>query len=137
VSVWLLKLHGASHRLDRLGGYDATRGTVLLQGQALDGDAVTAYLDALQDGTYASGDEPGDPRSLLDAVIGVNGRILGVLCCERRGDRRPWTPSETRIARIVANEIALAVARGRKAVQAQRFIRSISSPTPFARPEPG
>lgn len=127
VAVWLLKQHGCSHQLDRLAGFDAATGAVLLDAQALDGEAVTAYLAALNNGAFTSEEEPDEPRSLLDAAIAVNGSILGVLCCERRGEHRTWTSSETRIARTIANELAMSVVRGRKAVHMQRLVSSVDA----------
>ena len=81
---------------------------------------------ALSDGVFASEDVGTDPRlgslqdncalpqsvgSLLDAVVAINGVTLGVLRCEQRGKRRPWTSSETHLVRSLATEIAVALAR--------------------------
>jgi GAF domain-containing protein len=125
-SLWELQFLPEGAVLSRIGGYNSGTGEPLLGPLSVSGQVVHDYLCALRGGVFASEDVATDPRvgslqdnyalpqsvrSQLDAVVGVNGVTLGVLCCEQRGKRRAWTSSETHLVRSLANEIAVAVAR--------------------------
>lgn len=51
------------------------------------------------------------PRAMLDAALSVNGRIIGVLCCEQTDSPRRWTQHEATTMVRYANSMALYIAR--------------------------
>jgi GAF domain-containing protein len=127
-SLWELQFMPEGAVLSRIGGYNCVAGQPLSGPLSMSGQVVHDYLCALSDGFLASDDVATDPRlrslqdnpalpqgvgSLLDAVVGVNAVTLGLLRCEQRGKRRPWTSSETHLVRSLTTEIAVALARNR------------------------
>lgn len=127
VSVWSMRgAHGAQV-LRRRGGFDAEPARGLDDAAALREAECPLYFAALaRDGIVMCGDTRHDPAidamldrwlrprdaiALLDVVIGVNGRPLGVLRCEQQGRPRAWTPHDLSTAKRIAAEIALRRAR--------------------------
>jgi GAF domain-containing protein len=142
-SLWGLQFLPEGAVLSRIGGYDSGAGQPLLGPLSISGQVVHDYLFALHGGVFASEDVGTDPRvgslqdndaplqsvrSRLDAVVGVNGVTLGLLCCEQRGKRRAWTNSETHLVRSLANEIAVAVARIRTEAKTKDLLAWVETP---------
>jgi GAF domain-containing protein len=55
--------------------------------------------------------EPLDIRSLLDVGFSVNGRTVGLLCCEQVGEVRRWQPTDIAAVRRVGTTISLALTK--------------------------
>jgi len=81
-------------------------------------DAADALSDPRTAG-YAEGYlKPLGIMSMLDAVINVSGRHLGLLCIEHVGRRHRWTPEEITFASRLADRVGLAILnRDRREVQ--------------------
>ncbi len=47
--------------------------------------------------------------SMMDAVIRLRGRVVGVICCEHTGRARRWTHDEQTFAVAVANLVAMSL----------------------------
>jgi len=95
--------------------------------QALKSAAYVNADDALSDprtAGYAEGYlKPLGITSMLDAVVTVSGRHLGLLCIEHVGRRHSWTSEEIAFASRLADRVALAIVN-RDRRQAQRALRS-------------
>jgi GAF domain-containing protein len=141
-SLWQLQVRASGPVLARIGGYDAVLAQPLVEPLELEGRVVRDYLGALRGGVFAcDGLEPGATaagwpghvlpgsfRSLLDAVVGINGVILGLLCCEQRGgERRAWTTSDMALARALANEIAVAASRLQREASSREVLDGVVS----------
>ena len=55
--------------------------------------------------------KPRDIRSLLDVGFSVNGRTVGILCCEQTGELRQWQPVDVATVRRVGTTISLALTK--------------------------
>ena len=69
------------------------------------------------------GDECADIGSpatpaIVDALLSVNGRRLGVLRCERRDPAQPWPAREVAALRRIAAAVSLVIARREGVVEA-------------------
>lgn len=134
-SVWTLEFHAGGSRLQRLGGFDAGSDRVLLRPLVLEGDTVNRYLGGLRGGAYGEVDAgpargrlgsmlPPAVGLLLDAVVGTEGAILALLCCERHEERCAWSSSETRLAQALAHELSTAVAQARDEGRLHQLVAS-------------
>jgi PAS domain S-box-containing protein len=120
--VWLMNSRG-----DSLVSVDVfersnnahTRGGELLQAEfkaefaCLEQSQYVDANDALTDPRTAGYVEaylrPNNIRSMLDAVIRLSGRMLGVVCLEQCGMPRRWEDDEIGFACQLADQIALAI----------------------------
>ena len=71
--------------------------------------AEDARVDAATRDFRASYLEPLDIWSMLDAPVFQHGEVVGVVCHESVGTRRPWTPEDIAFAASVADAVALQV----------------------------
>ncbi len=117
--IWQLS---ADHDgLEALTIYEADK-MLYSKGQILNTNLFPAYFEALRSETriYAE-DAQNDPRtaeladsyliplgitSLLDAGIMIEGRLIGVVCCEHIGPLRNWHPDEEAFVSTVASMVA-------------------------------
>ena len=53
---------------------------------------------------------PNDVRSMLDAAFLVNGRVYGMVCCERTRQVRPWRADDVHALRAIVARLALLMA---------------------------
>lgn len=121
VGVWLLRDEGRI-----LGCVDqyCVAGRTHVSGTLLRSDDYPAYFAALKSGRAVDASVArSDPRtaelaaylastdvsSLLDAAIRVSGRVVGVVCHERKGEPRSWSPEEVTFAGEVADQAAQAL----------------------------
>ena len=150
-SLWELQFMPEGPVLSRIGGYDCVACEPLSGPLSMSGQVVHDYLCALSGGVFASEDVGTDPRlgslqdhcalpqgvgSLLDAVVAINGVTLGVLRCEQRGKRRPWTSFETHLVRSLATEIAVALARIRTEAKMKDLLAWVETHPQFDLPCP-
>jgi len=95
------------------------------QGLVLSARDYPVYFKALMSGrAIDAGDARQDPRTrefregyleplgihaMLDAAIRVDGRIVGIVCCEHSGAPRPWLTDEVSFAAEIADQMAQAI----------------------------
>ena len=69
-------------------------------------DAYDAYSDPR---TMEFGEiylKPLKISSMLDAAIRISGKVIGVVCHEKIGEKRQWIPDETTFAREITDQVA-------------------------------
>lgn len=121
VGVWLLRDDG--RLLACVDQFSVASGTHT-SGTLLRSDDYPAYFAALKSGRAVDASVAlSDPRtaelaaylassgvsSLLDAAIRVSGNVVGVVCHERTGRPRTWSPEEVTFAGEVADQAAQAL----------------------------
>ncbi|MDF1799197.1 MAG: ATP-binding protein [Planctomycetota bacterium] len=117
-SVWLLEDEGATLRCAQQ--YELSTDTDS-RGATLTAAEYPAYFRALESGrALPTFDARNDPRtselseylethgveSILDAVIRVSGRMVGVVCYEHQGGQRMWSNDEVTFAAEMADQAA-------------------------------
>jgi signal transduction histidine kinase/CheY-like chemotaxis protein len=131
VSVWLLEKSASELACVTLYSIDnkCHRGHRAVQRagneayfDALQESRVLAITDALTDPrTKCLADAylmPAEATSMLDAVIRIDGAVVGVVCHEHTGTSRSWSAEEENFAGSIANLMALALeARDRRRAQ--------------------
>ncbi|MEO1094992.1 MAG: PAS domain S-box protein [Cyanobacteria bacterium J06638_28] len=68
---------------------------------------------------------PLDIHSILDAMLGSDGKTAGVLCLEAVGKQRCWRTAEENFARSVANLVTLVIAANERQQQAQKLEQTL------------
>ena len=139
VSIWMFV--DECKILECVSLYERSRGTHT-DGVRLRAEDYPAYFAALEAGrVVAAHDAPGDPRtrefahgyldrlgitSMLDAVIRVSGKVIGVVCHEHTCLPRIWREDEIVFAAEVADQAAAAwlVAKNKEAEAARRVLEA-------------
>ncbi len=119
-NIW--QFEAGDSRLVCLDLYEAA-GQAHSSGQVLEREQYRNEFEALESGRCVVAEDPlTDPRtagyvegylkplgitSMLDAVVHVSGRNLGVICLEHVGTAHHWEPDEIDFALRVADKIAL------------------------------
>ena len=99
---------------------------LLAQGYLLSADTHCDPTLASVRARYLS---PGAPRALLDVMITVNGKRLGILCCEQMQHPRQWSADELTLLRRIGGRVVLQL----KAHEALTRSRE-ADPSPVAAP---
>ena len=126
-ALWTIRDAPTGATLTRVGGFDALADRPLADIVALEIDAPSAWLgELLARGVYASNNAatdrllivqrdgylaPGRVGALLQAAIGTDARVCGVISCEHVGSARAWTRDDALLLRHVAEAVSQRRAR--------------------------
>ncbi len=115
--------------------YEASSGTHSA-GMILNESEYRHEFEALKDATHVAADDPlTDPRttgyvesylkplritSMLDAVIRVGGRNLGLLCFEHVDTPHRWAPDEIAFAQQLADKMGIGIVNQQRRIEEER-----------------
>ena len=139
VSFW--RLDGNKSRIECEQLFLLSRGTLAPEGAGIiiqEQDFPEYFAAILQQQTLIADDARAHPAtraftpsaltphaifSMLDVAVWFRGHIVGILCHEHVGDRRPWAPEEVDFASSIATMISLALeASSRAQAETERAV---------------
>ncbi len=67
---------------------------------------------------------PNGITDMLDLPIRENGKVIGVLCCEHKNQRRTWNASDFAFARSIADNLTLLLEQNKNNIIQEKLIES-------------